>query len=132
MPSQDITNTVTACPIEPRIRELERAVTFARGAAVVVTAVLSLTSGAVGVGAMATRDAGLAHGARITALESGASSNEAARSRREEFDRVSREQLIEVRSDLQALRREVENLSHILQRREEQEDGGGGRPPRSR
>lgn len=25
MPSQDITNTVTACPIEPRIRELEGA-----------------------------------------------------------------------------------------------------------
>ena len=121
---------VDATPLEGRVRTLEGAFSFARGAALVVGALLSVGVGGVGAGAMATRDATLSHGSRLTALESGATSNEAARSRREEFDRVSREQLIEVRSDLQALRREVENLSHILQRREEQEDGG--RPPRSR
>lgn len=116
--------------MDQRVRTLEGAFSFARGAALVVGALLSVGVGGVGAGAMATRDATLAQGARLTALESSASFNEAARARREEFDRVSRDQLVEVRSDLQALRREVENLSHLLQRQQEQADAS--RSPRSR
>lgn len=114
---------VDATPLEGRVRTLEGAFNFARGAALVVGALLTTGVGAVGAGAMATRDATLAQGARLTALEARSTVDDAARERREEADRQARDSLIEIRSDLRALRQEVEALSQRFQRAEDGRPG---------
>lgn len=114
---------VDATPLEGRVRTLEGAFNFARGAALVVGALLTTGVGAVGAGAVTTRDAALAQGARITALEARSTVDDAARTRREEADRLARDSLIEIRSDLRALRQEVEALSQRFQRAEDARPG---------
>lgn len=119
---------VDATPLEGRVRTLEGAFNFARGAALVVCAILTSSMGAIGAGALATRDSALAQGARISTLESAVASSAASQARREEADRTFRDQFIEMRTDLRAMRQEVESLSLLLQR--QGEDRVPGAPPR--
>ena len=119
---------VDATPLEGRVRTLEGAFSFARGVALVVGALLTSSMGAIGAGALATRDSALAQGARISTLESAVASSAASQARREEADRTFRDQFIEMRTDLRAMRQEVESLSLLLQR--QGEDRVPGAPPR--
>lgn len=105
-----------AHPLDGRVRKVEDAITLARGVALVVGALLSVCLGGVCAGAMATRDATLAQGARLTSLESRSSSEAATREHREDAERAARDQLIEIRSDLRALRAQVEELDRHYQR----------------
>jgi hypothetical protein len=117
-------SAVSLDPLDTRLRSLEGSFSFARGLAAAVGFLLSVGLGTVGAGAMASRDATLAQGARLTALESRASSTDATQGRRDDVDRVSRDSLIEIRSDLRALRVEVQALAERLQRAEDGRPGG--------
>jgi hypothetical protein len=124
---QQRASLVSQDPLDSRLRALEGAFSFARGIAAAVGFLLSVGLGTVGAGAMASRDATLAQGARLTALEGRASSADSTQGRRDDVDRASRDTAIEIRADVRALRLQVDDLSQRFQRAEDNRPAGGRR-----
>lgn len=73
--------------------------------------VLSLTVGGLATGALATRDTVLANTARLAVVEQRVTAVDARDERRAVDDRTTREQLVEIRADVRAMREQLDVLS---------------------
>lgn len=77
----------------------------------VVGGVLSMTVGGLATGALATRDTVLANTARLAVVEQRVVAVDARDERRAVDDRTTREQLVEIRADVRAMREQLDVLS---------------------
>lgn len=85
----------------------------------VVGGAVFLVMGALAQGAVSTRDAALSNQARITVIEQRVAAVDARDQRRDDSERTSREQLVEIRADVRALREQLDTLTRALAGRDD-------------
>lgn len=126
MPDSDDPDTTGQRTLSARLDTLETASTEARDHRTkintilgIVSVVLGITIGGLTSGAVATRDTVLANTSRLGVVEQRVAAVDARDQRRDDSERTSREQLVEIRADVRALREQLDTLTRALAGRDD-------------
>ena len=121
MPDTDDPDTTGQRTAGSRLDALERASDEAKEHRTRINTIVSIVGGAfllivggLANSAMSTRDTAIANGSRLNVVEQRVAAVDARDQRRDEAERTTREQLVEIRADVRALREQLDTLTRAL------------------